>query len=653
MAANRSIRQQVSIITAGVAGGVVGIVLLLTLYMSFQSTLEDTAEQGVTLARILGDNVTASIAFRDPATATEILEALRNSDQVVSAEVLLADGSRFAEYQKSSVNSAQSKSMGDVSVETDRYHKTVTQAIVLGDTELGLVRLQIDIWPAYATAFTGLWVGLIIWLLGTLAAYFLASRLNQTVVRPLQQLSRLMVGVSREEDYTKRFNYRGDDEVGALGVSFNTMLSQIEDREARLQEVIRELESARDQAEEAARSKSSFLANMSHEIRTPMNGVVGMTSLLKRTELSKQQQLYFDTIEKSASSLLMIIDDILDFTKIEAGRLEIKHQTFSLRETIDAVSVFFSEPAAQKGLNFAIDMAANLPSRVIGDSGRIRQVLLNLVGNAIKFTQQGSVTLSISVLREEAGDRIRFTVTDTGIGIHKEKQDRIFSEFFQADATSTRQFGGTGLGLAISRQLVVLMGGSIGFSSEEKKGSVFWFEIPLKTEVLNPFLTSRLQAASHDQLDKPSSSPEESPESSDESLRWEAKVLVAEDSEVNQFIIRELLATFGLEPVLVANGADCVAAFRESVYDIIFMDIQMPVMDGVAATKAIRALQKEEAVNTNCLIVGLSAHAMMGDKERYMEEGMDDYLTKPVDLKELEALLKRHLRPVKDMMLWR
>ena len=510
MAANRSIRQQVSIITAGVAGGVVGIVLLFTLYMSFQSTLEDTAEQGVTLARILGDNVTASIAFRDPATATEILEALRNSDQVVFAEVLLADGSRFAEYQKSSVDSAQSNSRGDVSAETDRYHKTVTQAIVLGGTELGAVRLQIDIWPAYATAFTGLWVGLIIWLLGTLAAYFLASRLNQTVVRPLQQLSRLMVGVSREEDYTKRFNYRGNDEVGALGVSFNTMLSQIEDREARLQEVIRELESARDQAEEAARSKSSFLANMSHEIRTPMNGVVGMTSLLKRTELSKQQQLYFDTIEKSASSLLMIIDDILDFTKIEAGRLEIKQQTFSLRETIDAVSVFFSEPATQKGLNFAIDMAANLPGRVIGDSGRIRQVLLNLVGNAIKFTQQGSVTLSISVLREEAGDRIRFTVTDTGIGIHKEKQDRIFSEFFQADATSTRQFGGTGLGLAISRQLVVLMGGSIGFSSEEKKGSVFWFEIPLKTEVLNPFLTSRVQAASKDQLNTPSSSTEES-----------------------------------------------------------------------------------------------------------------------------------------------
>lgn len=653
MAVNRSIRQQVSVITAGVAGGVVGIVLLFTLYMSFQSTLEDTAEQGVTLARILGDNVTASIAFRDPATATEILEALRNSDQVVFAEVLLADGSRFAEYQKSSVDSAQSNSRGDVSAEADRYHTTVTQAIVLGDTELGVVRLQIDIWPAYATAFTGLWVGLIIWSLGTLAAYFLASRLNQTVVRPLQQLSRLMVGVSREEDYTKRFNYRGDDEVGALGVSFNTMLSQIEDREARLQEVIRELESARDQAEEAARSKSSFLANMSHEIRTPMNGVVGMTSLLKRTELSKQQQLYFDTIEKSASSLLMIIDDILDFTKIEAGRLEIKHQTFSLRETIDAVSVFFSEPATQKGLNFAIDMAANLPDRVIGDSGRIRQVLLNLVGNAIKFTQQGSVTLSISVLREEAGDRIRFTVTDTGIGIYKEKQDRIFSEFFQADATSTRQFGGTGLGLAISRQLVVLMGGSIGFSSEEKRGSVFWFEIPLKTEVLNPFLTSRVQAASKDQLNTPSSSTEESADPPDEALRWEAKVLVAEDSEVNQFIIRELLATFGLEPVIVANGADCVAAFRESVYDIIFMDIQMPVMDGVAATKAIRGLQKEEAVNADCLIVGLSAHAMMGDKERYLEEGMDDYLTKPVDLKELEALIKRHLRPVKGMMLWR
>ncbi len=653
MAANRSIRQQVSIITAGVAGGVVGIVLLLTQYVAFQSTLENTTEQSVTLAQVLGDNVTASIAFRDPATATEILEALRNSDQVVSAEVNLVDGSRFAAYRKDGAYSVPSASGSDASSDADRYLKTVNQPIKLGDTQLGTVQLQIDIWPAYSTAFTGLWVGLVIWLLGTMAAYLLASRLNQTVVRPLQQLSRLMVGVSREEDYTKRFNYRGDDEVGALGVSFNTMLSRIEDREARLQEVIRELESARDQAEDAARSKSSFLANMSHEIRTPMNGVVGMTSLLKRTELSKQQQLYFDTIEKSASSLLMIIDDILDFTKIEAGRLEIKHQTFSLRETIDAVSVFFAEPATQKGLDFSIDMPASLPNRVIGDSGRIRQVLLNLVGNAIKFTQQGSVTVSLSTQVDETGNRLRFTVSDTGMGIHKEKQDRIFSEFFQADATSTRQFGGTGLGLAISRQLVVLMGGSIGFSSEENKGSVFWFEIPLKTEVLNPFLTSRLQVSAPTHTELPSPADEQATESKDEILRWEAKVLVAEDSEVNQFIIRELLTTFGLDPVIVANGADCVAAFRESTYDIIFMDIQMPVMDGVAATKAIRALQQDEAMNVDCLIIGLSAHAMMGDKERYMEEGMDDYLTKPIDLKKLEALIKRHLRPVKGMMLWR
>lgn len=635
-----SIHRHLAAVGAFITGVVGGLFLLVLVGVSLETSREQVIERNEALGRVLAENLTASVAFQDPGTAAELLNGLRKVEEVIQADLSLPAGESFVTYRRSLVDSPVSETL---------YVSSLVVPVLLDGEQIATLSLQVDLWPVYQQLIWISGIALLLWLLGMVAAYVMSRVFNSRITDPLAELADMMSEVTETEDYGQRFRYEVRNELGDVVDAFNEMLARIGDREQQLRQMIIELEEARDQAESAARSKSSFLANMSHEIRTPMNGVMGMIALLKQGELTDQQQAYFETIERSADALLLIIDDILDFTKIEAGRLALGSSPFSLRDSLTSIEALFAEPALQKGLALEFVTSPDVPAIVVGDPGRIRQILLNLIGNAVKFTDRGHVSVATSVA--DASQRVRFVVSDTGPGIHPDDQARIFGEFYQADVSLTRAHGGTGLGLAITEQLVRLMGGEIGFESVWGQGALFWVELPLPQSEATPSAASadpttsaivnnelaRLQRLTNPAAatSAPTTEATEYPLPQSDSL----DVLVAEDSEVNQFIMRELLAKWGIEIQIAANGVEAVEMFQAHAFDLILMDIQMPEMDGLEATRRIRALQRDHGMHTGCVIVGLSAHAMAGDKERYMAEGMVNYLTKPIRTEELREVL--------------
>ena len=783
-------------------------VALVCVFVAFTvaSVLNGRANEGrqlSSLAGVIAANSADALVFNDRSLARTLLASLEAKREISRAALYDRKGKLFAAYSAPGhageepaalLDATDEAALARANLETARLwspRMRLYRQVVGARAKVGVLVIEVDLLPMWRDILRSSAVLAAAMCASLLVSLVLARRFTRSIAAPVTRLIQTAQEVSSSQNYTLRVAHERRDELGVLIDSFNDMLAQIEGRGAALtlhrdelerQVSVRteQLERAKNAAEAASRAKSAFLATMSHEIRTPMNGVLGMTEMLLGTNLTEAQRNYTRLVKRSGEHLLVIINDILDFSKIEAGKLTIEYINFNLWDLLEDIHTVYTPQAQNKGIALDFDIANDIPVAICGDPNRLRQIMANLLGNAIKFTEQGRIVARVRVASEDSqAVMLRFEVHDTGIGISREARGRLFEAFSQADDSTTRKFGGTGLGLAISKQLVELMGGAIGVDNGVKQGSVFWFTVsfdkrrvdpdapgvvapgvvapggqqhllagmrvlvvdedqttrialerhlaawdlacegaagaraalerlaasaragqPFDAAVVNMELTQssglllaatikgdpltrptrivllsperlaadpvqRREAGVAYQLIEPARAadlfaclgtrprgitapapqflpPPQTPrgEGSGPNLRVR-RVLLAEDNPVNVEVAKAMLESLGLQAQVARNGQEALEATRSTAFEAVLMDCQMPVMDGFAATAAIRREEQEAGRPRTLPVIAITANALQGDREACLAAGMDDYLSKPFTQAELAGVIGR------------
>ncbi len=647
---NLSIRSKLTLITM-----IVSTVALLagsTVYVvkDVIATRRGLLESTGINAEMVGNNSTAAISFKNQQDASDVLSSLRADPKIDAAWIFTPDGKIFASYfRDAGMRAPEQEFVREPGQRIGNNSLEVNRPIVLDGHVIGMITIRDNLSELTQRYHDHIEVMLLVLLISSAVALMLVTRLQRVVSGPIVHLAETAKAISTQKNYALRAEVHGEDELGSLVQCFNQMLEEIQRRDQQLQthrdhleeevsnrteelvKLNKELTGAKDRAEAASRAKSNFLANMSHEIRTPMNAIVGYSDLLLEPGQNvSDQQDALQIIRRNSKHLLELINDVLDISKIEAGKMTVESLSVELTHIIGDVISIVRPRAIEKGLDFHVDFQGEIPRMIRTDPLRLRQILMNLATNAIKFTERGELRMTIHCDPTPADSRIVIAVKDSGIGMTQQQIDRLFQPFSQGDESTTRKFGGTGLGLVISQRFAKLLGGGITITSKPGKGSTFTVTVSGGSldgvEMLRDVSESTLISTTEPQPEK---------------INLTGRILLVEDGLDNQRLISLHLRKAGAEVAIAENGLVGVKAATTQQFDVILMDMQMPEMDGYTAAGELRKL------GMTVPIIALTAHAMADDRAKCINAGCTDYLTKPVQKELLLKTVAGYLDPSK------